>query len=194
MIIVISNPISIKDEALIIEQLFEAELEIFHVRKPDYSVSEMEIFLKGIHKDHHSKLALHQHHELAESFGIKRLHYTEEKRREMNKLPKYSDFILSTSIHAKEEYATVNGNFEYCFFSPVFDSISKPDLKSSINDKFKIPLFRKTQLLALGGIDISKIDEVKKMGFDGVAVLGIIWSDPKNAVKNFKEINKKWKS
>jgi thiamine-phosphate pyrophosphorylase len=192
MVIVISNPVSVKDEHQIINQLFDEGLEIFHLRKPECSKSEIADLLEKIDSRHYTKIALHQHHEIAETFGMQRLHFTEESRKQMTDMKVPEKKILSSSIHAPEDSKTVSPFFEYVFLGPVFDSISKPGHRSILNQGFKLPEIKKTKLIALGGVDNSKIQEVKGYEFDGIAVLGHIWKETKNAVSNFRLIKTEW--
>ena len=46
----------------------------------------------------------------------------------------------------------------------------------------------KSQIFAVGGIDLSKIETVKNLNFDGVGLLGVLWKDPGNATTNFNKI------
>ena len=46
--VVISNPTLVKNEINLIHSLFAEGLELFHVRKPDFSETEMKAFLLEI--------------------------------------------------------------------------------------------------------------------------------------------------
>ncbi|MEQ3691486.1 MAG: thiamine phosphate synthase, partial [Flavobacterium sp.] len=72
--IVISNPTKITNEINIINSLFEEGMELFHIRKPDYSKEEIRFYLSEINSKYFPQLVLHQHHDLAEEFKIERLH------------------------------------------------------------------------------------------------------------------------
>jgi thiamine-phosphate pyrophosphorylase len=196
MVIVISNPTSVKDEHVIINQLFEEGLELFHLRKPGSSINELRSLLKNIEIKHYPKIALHQHHEIADQLGIQRLHYTEENRKNTFEIilneQLQKNNILSSSVHDIEEYKKVSSHFDYVFLSPVFNSISKSGYHSILKKDFEIPVERKTKIIALGGIDNKKAGEIKVYGFDGIATLGAIWNEPENALINFKNIKKEW--
>jgi thiamine-phosphate pyrophosphorylase len=196
MVIVISNPTSLKDEADLINQLFDEGLEIFHLRKPGSSLNELTLLLNQIDDRHHSKVSLHQHHVLNALFGLTRIHFTEEKRKQLSAKEinefKENKIITSSSIHDQEKYETVSPHFDYVFLGPLFNSISKPGYKSIAKDDFRVPLARETKIIALGGIDNSKITKVKEYGFDGFAALGNIWKDSENAIRNFKKLKKEW--
>lgn len=197
MVIVISNPTPVEQEHKIINALFDEGLSVFHLRKMDYSRKELNHLIIKINREHHSKIAFHQHHELAEHVGSKRLHYTEQERKkhahEIEGFKK-GEFILSTSIHNVAAYASLPDIFDYCFLAPVFDSISKPELQSIITHDFKLPPRSATKIIALGGISSTGIPDVKKYGFDGIAALGTIWQEPDKAVTNFKILQREWGS
>jgi thiamine-phosphate pyrophosphorylase len=195
MIIVISNPTPVEQEHRIINALFDEGLSIFHLRKLDYTSKELHHLIIKINREHHSKIAFHQHHELAEQVGSKRLHFTEQERKKnLHELEKFhkKDLTLSTSIHHVNAYASLPPVFEYCFLAPVFNSISKPDLQSMITPDFKLPARSGIKIIALGGISTNGIPDVKKYDFDGIAALGIIWQDPTKAVNNFKLLQQEW--
>jgi thiamine-phosphate pyrophosphorylase len=196
MIVIISNPAPINNEAIIVNQLFNEGLEFFHLRKPKYSLKELSLLLSQIDNKYYSKIALHQHHKVAEDFGLNRFHYTEENRKKLKDDDLYKHKVkgrmLSSSIHDAEEYQNLSSHFDYVFFGPVFNSISKSGYSSILKNDFRIPSLGKIKMIALGGIDNSKINETKKYGFDGIALLGNIWNEPKNAIKNFKIISKEW--
>lgn len=195
MIIVISHPTPVEQEHKIINALFDEGLPIFHMRKLDYSEKEMNHLLMKIDKQHHPKVAFHQHHEMADHFGSRRLHFTEQERKKfMDDISekKRAQYTLSTSIHHVREYASLPDSFEYCFLSPIFNSISKPDLKSMVTPDFKLPVKSKIKIIALGGVSASGIPDVKNYDFDGIAVLGTIWNEPEKAISNFKKLKEEW--
>ncbi|MNL66066.1 Thiamine-phosphate synthase [compost metagenome] len=77
----------------------------------------------------------------------------------------------------------------------MFDSFSKPGYKAVTPAGFQLP--RRTagpDVIALGGIDAGKIDELKQMGFDGAGLLGAIWNNSDQALDNFNKTSKKCSS
>ena len=83
------------------------------------------------------------------------------------------------SCHSFKEVLELEGVLDYCFLSPVFDSISKQGYKANF-DKEELKEFlkkeRKIKVVALGGITEENYSEVIKLGFDGVAFLGGVWN------------------
>ncbi len=198
MIIIISNPITIANEATIINALFDEGMDVFHLRKPDALSDELKQLLDNIKPDYHNKIALHQHHEIKNEYGITRLHLTEIKRKEMSeeKMLQLKDLnnILSTSIHQTEEYQKLSPCFSYTFFGPLFNSISKQGYTSHLSNGFVFPVEKNlSKVIAIGGINATNMQEAMNMKFSGIAVLGAIWQKPNESIQQFTAIQKAWK-
>lgn len=189
--IVISNPTEIINETNIIHALFEEGLELFHVRKPNYSIEELRSFLSAINSRYYSKLVLHHHHDLAEEFQIDRLHFTEKDR--LNKPNRFLNPVrfLSTSVHSITDFNGLPNIFDYAFLSPIYPSISKQNYvpKKNAFKEIKMRTNNYTKLIALGGISFENIEEVITNGFDDFALLGTIWNTEKS-IKHFKKCQK----
>lgn len=179
MLIVLSYPTLKPKEALHINALFELGMPLFHLRKPDLSKKEYADLLEQIDPKYRSQIAIHQHPDLADDFGLKRIHLSESGRLRigLDGVEKYRKrgFHLSSSIHRVEDYANLSDAFEYTFISPVFDSISKAGHKASPFDWSQLPAKRKVKVIGLGGISAKNCHEVLKMGLDGIGILGSIW-------------------
>lgn len=190
-LVVISNPVSVPDEHKLINSMFDAGLKRFHLRKPGDTLGEVRRLIQHIEPVYYSGIALHQYHEMADEFGMKRLHFKEESK-PMNghrSLLKTKGYTLSTSVHDLSDLHLLK-EFDYVFFSPVFDSISKSGYKTVIGQDFKLDKSIATDVIALGGLNRKNINEAKTMGFAGAAVLGALWNDPPNAIRNLIELLK----
>ncbi len=193
MIVVISNPEPVANEASSINQLFDEGLSVLHLRKPEGTEHEITTLLQEIHPTHYSKIALHSCHHLANHFGIHRLHFNELNRKSLNEeafsvLTK-EGIVLSTSIHGVDEYNDISDAFEYAFLGPVFDSISKKDYKALEENKRSLTHRKKpVKLIALGGINPINCTTPFEWGFDGIAVLGALWNERNHMIRNFKTI------
>lgn len=179
-LIVISTPEPVANEAENINRLMEAGLGLFHLRKPESDLVSVAQLLSEIDPKYYDRIALHQHHGLATEFGLKRLHFT-EKHREKASLKALQEIrqkglITSTSIHDFSLLSSLN-HFDYTFFSPVFDSISKQGYSSSLESGFRLEKpVGSPKVFALGGVELKNLSQVKTMKFDGAAVLGAIWN------------------
>jgi len=198
MLVVITNPTAVADEAIIINALFDEGLEILHVRKPGVAIDEMSALIEQIKPQYLHQVALHQHHEIAGDLGINRLHFTEVKRKKVSEEKlmqlKRENNMLSTSIHQTEEYQNLSPYFDYSFYGPVFDSISKQGYISTNPDDFIFPVqLNRPRVIAIGGIDSTNIQKAVNMQFYGVAALGTIWQKPDQSIQQFKALQKAWK-
>jgi len=191
-LIVISNPAPVIDEPMLINNLFMADLQCFHIRKPESDVQTIRELINGIAPRFYNRIALHQFHEIAADYGIKRLHYT-ERAREASSAEKWQSqlddgFTLSTSIHNVSLLQDLTP-FDYVFYGPVFDSISKPGYHSKLAADFKLhKTYMKPKVIALGGVELSNLTKLNMMGFDGAAVLGTLWNEPSNAVERLIQL------
>lgn len=190
--IVISNALTVVDEIKIIHSLFEEELSLFHIRKPDFSELEMAQFIQQINPEHRNKLVLHSHHELAEDLGIIRFHFSEKERENRHNVSAilsdlYKNKSKSASTHSIEDFNSLESDFDYAFLSPVFKSISKENYhpKTDLFKALKLRTNYKTKIIALGGINSKNIQKTLENGFDNIALLGAVWSST-NPVKEFK--------
>src|SRR5688572_1853796 len=118
-LIVISNPTMLLKQAAIIQQLFEEGLAILHLRKREQKEQEIRQLLDEIPAAYHNRIALHGFHDVADGYGIHRLHFTEQHRVSHsweNEPPKQ---VLSTSVHDLLTLQQLPSHFSYAFFSPV---------------------------------------------------------------------------
>ncbi len=193
-VFVVSKETFFPGEGNCINGMFNAGLNVFHLRKPYASLNEHRQLLMEIDKPFHSRIALHQfHEELAPEFCINRLHFKEQKRIVSNSfeldLLKEKGFSLSTSVHDPLDLDGLSSAFKYCFLGPMFDSLSKknyPGRGFSLNNRYPF------EVLAIGGITPYKIDTVIESGFDGIALSGYLWNEEAKAVEKFKEVMEKW--
>lgn len=85
------------------------------------------------------------------------------------------------------DFEELSSVFDYAFFGPVFESISKPNYVSNLDFKKELEQRKnnKTALIALGGITSENIKTALAFGFDDVALLGSIWNN-NHSIENFK--------
>lgn len=175
MKILFSYPIAIDGEAVLINELMKSrEWNLFHLRKPDWNDQQVESLYHQLNDAVKSKTVLHRHQKLAERLGMKKIHARQEE---------VFSISTSASCHSFEEVEEIEGKVEYCFLSPIYDSISKPGYSCSfIKSELKqfLKKERKTKIIALGGVDESNYQELLRLGFDGGAFLGSIWNQKMN--------------
>ena len=179
--IVITSPVPVKDEATVCNLLFDHGLELLHLRKPGGDREAYETFIRKIRCCYRKRIVIHDHYSLAEKYCLRGIHL---KSGQGIHHSDYPDCRISISCHSVEEIRHLPFRPEYCFLSPVFDSISKPGYRSrfaDMPDLSGIPY----PVIALGGITPEKTALCREAGFQGVAVLGYIWEEPQEALSRF---------
>lgn len=184
--IVITNPSAFKDEIGSINSLFEEGLSLLHIRKPDFSEFEMAQFVHQIKLEFRSKLVLHSHHQLADDFGIDRIHFSEKERKTI-RVNNVESKIISTATHSVKDFNSLSSDYEYAFLSPVYASISKENYfpKTNLLEDIKQRTNFDSKMVALGGIHSGNIEVTLQNGFDNIALLGTIWNND-HPTKQFK--------
>jgi len=193
MLILISSPSKIAEEATLINRLFDEGLDLFHIRRPQGSEQESRALIEKIQSNHLPKVSIHQHHHIATDYGMNRLHFSEQTRGTLSQdtLQNMSSrgYKLSTSVHSTEGMELLSNFFSYAFFGPVFDSISKPGYTAQ-TDSLKRSSQRHVKAVAIGGVTASNIHQLKE-SFDGAALLGSIWSST-SPIYHFRQIRRIW--
>ena len=192
MIIVIAPEKDIRDEVNILNELFEAGLECFHLRKPNKNYQEHCDYLNQIAIKYHDKIVVHHFHELINKFNLKGIHFTEKKRIDNIDNPgQYFKGLnmfgktISSSFHEPQELDDCYFEFDYHLLSPVFNSISKQGYKGR---GFDVNHIDKT-VIGMGGVSVANLATLDTLGYKGVGVLGAIWHSDE-AVATFKKIKK----
>ncbi len=197
-LIVVSSPAKFDSELKILPGLFENGLEAFHLRKPKFSSRRMNKYLNKFPKEYLNRVIIHTHHNLAIKFRLKGIHITEkQKKKKFFMLIKLKilkllnpNLAVTTTFHSISDLLREKKKYHYVFLSPVFDSISKKNYRSSFNEEIlKQTLIKAPQtVIALGGVKTQNIFKAKEFGFSGVAVLGALWAEGVSPIKVFTEI------
>ncbi|NOQ26601.1 MAG: hypothetical protein GQ564_14680 [Bacteroidales bacterium] len=192
--IIISSPEKIDKEEYFISLLFDQGLEYFHLRKPNWMKSQVVDLLNKIPSQYHNKIISHDNWDLMSDFDLGGIHIREKDKHLIS--TKNSNFH-SIAVHNLQELYKIEKEFKYAFLSPVFNSISKENVKAAYDlDGLKVKFLKnkpEVPVYALGGIDLENILTAKEIGFDGVAILGFIWNlfkdkGLKEAILNFKKL------
>ena len=198
--ILITLPRILKNEAETLAALCGAGVSVIHVRKPEASEPEIEELLKTLQAlgADMSRLTIHYNEPLARRYGLGGVHLRIEEL-----LAGAGEGLRrSCSAHGWTEAERAATDADYVFLSPLFDSISKPGYRSAIDPAEAAERLRrrKGRIVALGGIRPANIARVRRIGFDGAAVLGAAWSadekavDTERTLKNYHILNRKWKA
>jgi|LauGreDrversion4_2_1035121.scaffolds.fasta_scaffold391548_2 thiamine-phosphate pyrophosphorylase len=206
-LILVSDFSPIVNEHQLLNQLFSNGLEVFHLRKRDYTLQQMMDYIQAIPAEFHPRIVIHSHFQLLSYFNLKGVHFNKQYTLQHFKNEASEDLYnlvslkhISLSVHSLNDILKLDREYNYVFISPVFDSISN----RGYNAKIKIKTFqkfletrnRKVKVIALGGIKEENIPLAFATGFDGVAMLGYIWNEfaqNKNVdlgIERFKQIQR----
>ena len=161
-LIIISSPTNVPNEHEIINSMFEAGMECFHVHKPSFSEEEIKNYIQKIQAKNHNKITLHSNH--LKFHSLKELEDCKEEY----------------------DYAFLSPIFDSISKSGYKSKFDLQELKKNL---FHSTDAMGGKAIALGGIDEDKIEIANELGFDGVAVLGALWIN-KNPVEKFKRLLK----
>lgn len=177
-IIVITRPDFFDGETELVNNLFRAGMERLHLRKPKSSEEELASWLQNIDSQYYSRIVLHDHLSLISRFPLGGVHLN-SRNPEYHKTGSEQDITISRSCHSIAEVIQYKPECNYLFLSPIYDSISKEgygaafsriDLKQAADEGII-----DGKVLALGGVSLEHIPELRSMGFGGAAVLGALW-------------------
>lgn len=188
-LIVITSPAFLADEAASINALFEAGLEILHLRKPHSSCDEVERLVQSVSEPFRNRIVLHEHFELVGKYGLKGIHLNARNP----VAPEGYRGHISRSCHSLQEVEEWKAFCDYVFLSPIYDSISKEGYGAHFTAEqlqgARLRGLIDEKVVALGGICANNIPEVKSFGFGGVALLGDIWSrEGDERILHFKQL------
>ncbi|MCM1440509.1 MAG: thiamine phosphate synthase [Roseburia sp.] len=181
LIIVITLPEFIDNEGKIIENLLKSGIDYVHIRKPESTEKQLSELIESISPKYRKQLKLHDHFSLAVKYQLGGIQINSRN----NKVPT-QELSVSRSCHTLTEIDENYNQYDYVTLSPIFDSISKTGYKShfSLNDiKRNI---KNKNVIALGGVGLKNIPELIKYGFHGAAMLGYVWNNPENFIKELK--------
>lgn len=188
-LVVLTAPGYLPDEGKQINALFDAGMQILHLRKPENDRAKFRMLLDEIDPAYYPQITIHQHHDLEEEYQLLRLHYTTEQRRRTDAAVlaglSRRGFHLSTSVHQMEELKELE-EFEYTFFGPVYHSISKAGYDRTA-EKFR-PTAQRSKVYALGGVCAQRLAEISALGFSGAGVLGALWNQQQQPLDCFKKL------
>lgn len=174
-LLVITRPDLFSGEAEAIDLLFRLGLDTLHLRKPQASGPEVAQLLAQIPRQWHSRIMLHDL-DLTDRYPLQGLHLN--ARRPMP--PAGYRGRLSAACHSLSELAARRSEVDYCFLSPIYDSISKPGYAGHYTPE-ELRQARSEGLIdervvAMGGVTLERIAPLAELGFGGVALLGDVWN------------------
>jgi thiamine-phosphate pyrophosphorylase len=198
----------VENEIDMITALMDAGADQLYIRKPELDDFSLVDYMESV-PERYWKKCISTSLILTKEFDLGGYHFTREIIRNNAAYNiKVQDWlrdnrkISSVSAHSHDEIKIFAGGFDQVLVAPIFESLSKEDHRYNWNyEAIKQTLENlhglhpdelseqtTTRFFAVGGVDVTKIPEIKAMHFDGFALLGALWKEPEKAVTNFKEI------
>lgn len=188
-IAVITEPTFFEGETDVVNALMEEGLELLHIRKPCATRQEMEEYIAKVGYGFRNMMALHDQYELAEKYSVGGIHLNSRNPEP----PKDWNGRVSKSCHSIEEVSeSLKTGCDYCFLSPIYDSVSKKGYKSGFKREelleYKERGLINDRVYALGGVTEENVEDVINVGFGGCAILGDMWRDKENLKKTCEKL------
>lgn len=175
LMIAITPEMPVAGEAEKIAFLLKSGFDFVHLRHPSIPAQEMEALLQQVPLAMRPRIKLHDMHDMAVRWNAG-IHFNRR-----NPLTHSTRALPSSaSAHHLSEVHELSSEVDYVFLSPIFDSISKHAYKSNFPDLEKLETrLGNLPVVALGGVDFTKIAILQRTGFRGAAMLGAIpWHLP----------------
>ena len=193
----------ITDRTLLPEDQFLASIEAalkggvraIQLREKDLPESELRALATEVLKltrQFNALLFINHRAELAHDIGADGVHLTESSAAVRKVRKQYPGLWIGKSTHSLEgAMRAQHQGADFVTFSPVYDTPSKQQYGSPQGleklqracDSLDVPV------LALGGIDLSRISTVRKHGAFGVALIRGIWNSPDIEHESLNYIN-----
>lgn len=173
--IVITAPEFIEREAELIDRLFVHGLDILHLRKPGSDITGCRRLLDRINNKWRAQIVVHDHFSLCREYRLRGVHLNGRNPQP----PLGHEGTVSRSCHSFEEIAKYKASCNYTTLSPIFNSISKQGYMSPFTPPQLLSARANglidNKVIALGGITLQNIPQVREYGFGGAAILGDVW-------------------
>ncbi len=193
-LVLLSPSKTTEDEPLLVSSFFESGLDLYHLRKPDFSLNQMSNYIHQIPKKFWPRIVIHSNYKLALKHNLGGIHIGKRQKKKNSFITRIKIFyyklrkktmIVSTSYSNLSNLFDDEHPYDYVFLSPIFDSISKSGYQSGfVHHNLQIALNKTShKVYALGGVNQENLKSIYEMGFDGMVLSGVIWqSENKKAV------------
>jgi len=180
------------NECELINSFFENGLDVLHINKPDKNYMQLMAYISAIDEVYHSKIVVHQHHDLAEDFVLNGIYVQPESRLNLGE-----DFGLYVSNFTNQSYdvsTSFNSTDEALLYKETplkYSFIAMSEIKRATAQGFKVKevVNLPMSFIATEGISVIGIGLIQKMGFDGINLCNEIWKNT-NPLSLFKLMKK----
>lgn len=175
-LILLTSPIFFIEEDKILTTLFEEGLDQLHLRKPDSEPVYCERLLSLIPSEYHSRIITYEHFYLRDEFDLMGIHLSNDT---ITPPTDYHGNITRTA-YTLEQIKEYKQNSLYVCMDCVYPSVSEPNQKQlytldEMRDAVRQGVIDR-KVMALGGVKLENLQEIKELGFGGAVVRGDLWN------------------
>lgn len=197
-LVLLTCPEFFVEEDKILTTLFEEGLDILHLRKPNSEPVYCERLLSLMPEQYRSRIVAHDHFYLRDEFDLLGIHLS---KRHPEAPASYKGPITRTCYDLESLQANKQQS-EYVLLRNIFDSISESENKASFTTDQLRTAARQglidRKVIAEGGVALENIEQVRELGFGGVAIRGDLWNhfdvhsqrDYKDLITHFRRLRK----
>jgi len=164
-------------EEEILSYFFEKGIEFAVMRKSQNLERDIVRFIDDIPQKYHDKIIIQDRFNLLKHFSLNGILLSKKKPKAPSLEKRFTKGVSCSRIDDILKYQ----NFQNIFFGPVFESISKNNIKPVFGETALIEAKAKNiineKVIAMGGIDEETILKAKMIGFERVALFGGLWGN-----------------
>jgi thiamine-phosphate pyrophosphorylase len=178
-----------------IEAALKGGVRAIQLREKNLSENELRALARDVLKltqKYNALLIINHRAELAHDIGADGVHLTESSPAVRKIRKQFPDLLIGKSTHSLQSAMRAqHQGADFVTFSPVYDTPSKQSYGPPQGlEKLKhVCAGLDIPVLALGGIDLSRIKPVREQGAFGVALIRGIWNSPDIEHESLKYIN-----
>jgi thiamine-phosphate pyrophosphorylase len=200
--ILYTPPSPIDREIELITQMMDAGADYLYLRRDTADDAYWMAYVEQIPMGHAEKIICQQFRVLHE-MELGGFHFNGDMLRGMTpadlgenlSMLRLSGRKSSATVRSLADLQALDGKFDILLVAPLFPSISKPGHEQAWDfEALKAYLQERksaTEVFALGGINAEKVDMAHLLGFDGIAILGAVWQQGSDPLRNFKAIHER---
>ncbi len=175
-LILLTSPNFFIEEDKILTTLFEEGLDQLHLRKPGSEPVYCERLLTLIPSQYHNRIITYDHFYLRDEFDLMGIHLSQGD----TKAPQGYKGNITRTGYSLEEIKAYKQSSLYVCMDCIYPSVSEPgrnplyttdELKDAVRQGI---IDRK--VMALGGVKLENLEEIKDLGFGGAVVRGDLWN------------------
>jgi thiamine-phosphate pyrophosphorylase len=193
----------ITDRALLPEDQFLAGIEAalkggvraIQLREKNLPENELRSLAQDVLKltrKHNTLLIINHRAELAHDIGADGVHLTESSVAVRKIRKQYPDLLIGKSTHSLQSALRAqHQKADFVTFSPVYETPSKQPYgpPQGLEKLKEVCAGLDIPVLALGGIDLSRISTIRKQGAFGIGLIRGIWNSPDIEHESLQYIN-----